>query len=200
MVADVLLSSLGHVWETLDASGLPMAVMGGIALASWKHVRATRDVDLLIGLAGHDLNALLTILREADIRPKRDPPIVSLGKLRLIQCLYEPAGAFMDLQIDLMLAECPYQLQALERRLPEQLSGLNIPVAILTCEDLLLHKLLAGRLIDQADCVALLRLNRERLDWKYLLRWAENLSVLEELKEAWQRAFPGEPLPFESPP
>lgn len=195
MVADVLLSSLRHVWMTLEASGLPMAIMGGIALASWKHVRATRDVDLLIGLAGHDFEALLAILHESDIRPKRDPPIVSLGKLRLIQCLYEPAGAFMDLQIDLMLAECPYQLQALERRLPEQLAGLDIPVAILTCEDLLLHKLLAGRLIDQADCVALLRLNHERLDWPYLCRWAGSLSVEAELAEAWERAFPGEPWP-----
>lgn len=195
MVADVLLSSLRHVWKTLEVSRLPMAVMGGIALASWKHVRATRDVDLLIGLAGHDLDAILAILREADIRPKRDPSIVSLGKLRLLQCLYEPAGAFVDLQIDLMLAECPYQLQALERRLPEQLSGLDIQVAILTCEDLLLHTLLAGRLIDQAGCVALVRLNHERLHWPYLRKWAESLSLMDELTEAWGRAFPGAPLP-----
>src|SRR6185437_11325818 len=111
---------------------------------------------------------------------------------RLIQCLYEPAGGFMDLQIDLLLAECPYQLQALERRLPEQLAGLDIPVAILTCEDLLLHKLLAGRLIDQADCVALLRLNHERLDWQYLRKWAERLSLADELTESWQRAFPSD--------
>lgn len=198
MVADVLLSSLRHVWKTLEASGLPMAVMGGLALASWKHVRATRDVDLLIGPASHDLDALLAILREADIRHKRDPPIVTLGKLRMIQCLYQPVGAFMDLQIDLMLAECPYQLQAIERRLPEQLAGLDIPVAILTCEDLLLHKLLAGRLIGQADCVALLGLNQQRLDWQYLREWAETLAVADELAEAWQRAFAGEPLPSPS--
>lgn len=51
MVADVLLTALAHAWKTLDAAGMRMAVMGGIALASWKYVRATRDVDLLVGPA-----------------------------------------------------------------------------------------------------------------------------------------------------
>ena len=46
MVADVLLNTLAHVWRTLDAAQMKLAVMGGIALASWKYVRATRDVDL----------------------------------------------------------------------------------------------------------------------------------------------------------
>jgi hypothetical protein len=196
MVADVLLSSLGHVWKTLAASNLTMAVMGGIALASWKHVRATRDVDLLLGLGGHDLDAVLEKLSAAGIRAKRDPPVVNLGKLRLIQCLYEPAGAFMDLQIDLMLAECPYQLQALERRLPEKLAGLDVPVAILTCEDLLLHKLLAGRIIDQADCAVLIQLHHDRLDFSYLREWADTLSLAEALREVWRGALPGKPVPF----
>ncbi|HEX7446675.1 MAG TPA: hypothetical protein VF306_03970 [Pirellulales bacterium] len=48
MVADVLLTALRQAWRTLDASGARLALMGGLALASWKHVRATRDVDLLV--------------------------------------------------------------------------------------------------------------------------------------------------------
>jgi hypothetical protein len=41
---------LKHAWITLEPLGLPMAVMGGLALATWKHVRTTCDVDLLVGV------------------------------------------------------------------------------------------------------------------------------------------------------
>lgn len=195
MVADVLLSSLGHVWRTLDQARMTMAVMGGIALASWKYVRATRDVDLLVGLEGKTVDDLLEQLRGANVRPRRQPAVTALGRLRVIQCLYEPPQAFMDLQVDLLLAECPYQLQALARRVPQQFAGLNTPMDVLACEDLILHKLLAARIIDRVDCSSLIRLQRENLDWGYLRNWAATLSVNDGLLEAWQEAFPGEEWP-----
>jgi hypothetical protein len=195
MVADVLLAALGHAWRSLDASGTKMAVMGGIALASWKYVRATRDVDLLVGLEGGSVDELLAELRAAAIRPRRTPAVTTLGRLRLIQCVYEPPGSFLDLQIDILLAECPYQVQALARRVPEQLAGLDVSVFVLACEDLILHKLLAGRIIDRVDCVSLLRLQRENLDWAYLCNWAAYLSVTDGLQEVWHEAFPDQTLP-----
>ena len=42
-MAELLLEVLGSAWRTLDRLGLPMALMGGLAVAVWKHVRATRD-------------------------------------------------------------------------------------------------------------------------------------------------------------
>lgn len=107
--------------------------------------------------------------------------------------MYEPPGALMDLNVDLLLADCIYQRQALDRRVPEELAGLNL--FILACEDLILHKLLAGRMIDRADCVALLRLQRAELDWAYLKNWAARLAVSDGLAEAWAEAFPGEQAP-----
>ncbi|HJT33694.1 MAG TPA: hypothetical protein VJ783_16735 [Pirellulales bacterium] len=129
----------------------------------------------------------------ADIEPRRRPAVSHLGKLRIIQSMYEPPGALMDLNVDLLLADCIYQRQALDRRVPEELAGLNL--FILACEDLILHKLLAGRMIDRADCVALLRLQRAELDWAYLKNWAARLAVSDGLAEAWAEAFPGEQAP-----
>lgn len=186
MVADALLAALGHAWRTLDTSGAKMAVMGGIALASWKYVRATRDVDLLVSLEGKSVDDLLAVLRAASIRPRRQPEVTSLGRLRLIQCVYEPPEVFLDLQIDILLAECPYQIQALSRRVEEQLAGLDVSIFVLACEDLILHKLLAGRIIDRVDCASLIRLQRENLDWAYLRHWADYLAVNDGLQEVWQ--------------
>jgi hypothetical protein len=60
---------------------------------------------------------------------------------------------------------------------------------------LILHKLLAGRIIDRADAAALLRINRRSLDLDYLTAWTARLSLARELAEVWGEALPNEPLP-----
>jgi len=195
MPAEALLSTLRHVWRTLQPLNLPMAVMGGLALATWKHVRATRDIDLLLGIGETELNLLLQTLAAADIRPKREPPVITLGNLRVIQLLYEPPDTFMPLQVDLLLATSAYHRAALARRISTPLADLDLEITVLTCEDLLLHKLLAGRMIDRADAAALLRANRNSLDLNYLAHWIGTLELTPALTEVWKEAFPAESLP-----
>jgi hypothetical protein len=192
MPGELIFRALQHVWSTLERLNIPLAVMGGIAVAAWKHVRATHDVDLLIGIgeAGPDL--LLQRLAEAGVRPKRQPPILSLGQLQILQLLYEPPGAHLDVQVDLLLADSPYHREALARRIPAQLPDLDIEVSILSCEDLILLKLLARRIIDRADAAALLRANRPSLDLRYLSRWTSEPELTADLAEIWGEAFPGE--------
>lgn len=79
MAANLVLQSLKHVWVTLDPLGFPLALMGGLALALWKHVRVTRDVDLLVGIESNQLDAILQELKCAGCRPKHHPPLVGIG-------------------------------------------------------------------------------------------------------------------------
>ena len=195
MPADAVLRSLRHLWVTLEPLKLPMAVIGGIALAAWKHVRATRDVGLLLGIAEHDLNDVFGRLRAAEIRPKHDPPVRSVGELDVVQLLYEPPETFLDLQIDLLLARSGYHLDALERRIPTQLPDLDIEIAVLACEDMILHKLVSGRIIDRVDAAALLRANRGTLNLGYLALRTHTLDIGKEYAHVWNDAFPGEPVP-----
>ena len=198
MPAEVVVRSLRHVWKTLQPLQLPMAAVGGLALAAWKYVRATRDVDLLVAVGQGGLDEILDRLRAADIRPKRDPPITKLGQLEIAQFLYEPPETFLDLQIDLLLARSGYHVEALARRVPVRLPDLDIEIAVLACEDLILHKLLAGRVIDRVDAVGLLRANRAEIDFSHLTRWANSQGLTGDLSSAWREAFPEKPLPGES--
>jgi hypothetical protein len=63
----------------------------------------------------------------------------------------------------------------------------------LSCEDILILKMTAGRIIDRADAAALLRLNRVGLNLAYLTRWVTQLNLGAEWNEIWSEAFPGEP-------
>jgi len=192
MVADALLRSLKHVWTTLEPLGMPMAITGGIALASWEHVRATQDVDILIAIGDTNVTAMLDRLRKAHIRPKHTPALRSLGQIDLLQLLYEPPGTFLDLQIDLLIARSAYHEQALERCVTTRLDDLGLEVAVVACEDLILLKLLAGRIIDRADAAAILRTNHSSLDLTYLAHWVGKLDLAQSLTEIWREALPDE--------
>ena len=63
--------------------------------------------------------------------------------------------------------------------------------ADLACEDIILHKLAAGRLIDRADIIALVRANSRTLDLDYLAKWSDELR----LTPAWREIFPDSPPP-----
>jgi hypothetical protein len=173
-----------------------MALMGGIALSFWKHPRFTQDVDLLVQFSETEVAEIVDRLAVSGIKPKRQPPLLNLGPHQLIQFLYEPAGTFLSLQVDLLLARSKYQKLCLQRRVPVRLPGAEVEIAVLSCEDLILHKLMAGRVIDQVDVVSLLRANRLNLDTQYLASWSHSLGLRSELESIWTEALPGEASPL----
>jgi hypothetical protein len=195
MAAEVVLQTLKHVWLILEPFRLPMALMGGLSVAIWQHPRATRDVDLLLDLGSLPAEAILQTFQGKGLHARRQPPILQIGPSRILQLLYEPAGTFLELQVDLLFADSEYQRQALTRRVPATLPGLGLEISVLSCEDLILHKLLAGRLLDKADVIALLRANRAALDLVYLQSWIDRLRLTAEWSPLWHEAFAGDPSP-----
>src|SRR3989304_3712526 len=116
MAAELLIKALQFIWQSLRSMDVPVAVMGGLAMSFWKYTRTTHDVDLLVGIDSRQSGKILTQLEALGIRPKHSPPIISLGRLNIMQLQYEPPESFMEVQIDLLLAETDYLRTALERR------------------------------------------------------------------------------------
>jgi Uncharacterised nucleotidyltransferase len=185
--------ALNRVWAALKPSNLPMALMGGLAVAFWKHPRNTRDVDILVDVGDAELDELVEAMKRAGMRPKRQPPVLRVGDQRIVQLLYSAPGAFLDVQIDILLADSAYQKEALTRAEPAKLDGEH-EIAVMSCEDLIIHKLLAGRIIDSADVAALLRANRAVLELAYLKRWLGELNLLSRFETIWYETFPAEPF------
>jgi hypothetical protein len=196
VATEAALATLDHVWGVLAPLGHPLAVMGGISLAAWNYVRATRDVDLLIAVEPSAIDPVLSVLGAHGCRPKKSPPIVSVGQHHFVQLLYTPPGEFYDVQFDLLLAESELQTSALARRVRRDVPGLSQPVDVLHCDDLILFKLVSGRVIDRADAAMLLRENRDTLDIKYLVSWVSRLDLVSEFAEAWSEAHPGKDVPI----
>jgi hypothetical protein len=195
MPPEAVLATLRELWQVLERLGLPSALMGGLALSFWKHPRFTRDVDILVALGDTHVATLMGHLIAAGFRAKRADPIVRLADAEFLQVLYEPAGSFLEVQADLLLARNEYQRHAVERRVPAAPAELGFDLRVLACEDLILHKLLAGRVIDLADAAAILRANRGAIDLTYLLRWVHEHELDGDFARIWQEACPSQPVP-----
>jgi hypothetical protein len=152
-----------------------------------------RDVDFLIDVDAAQINPVVDRLRASGCRPKRSPPLVTVGSHHFVQFLYTPPEEFYDVQVDLLLAESEFQKSAMARRVARELDGVDGPVEVLHCDDLILFKLLAGRMIDRADAAMLLRENREGINVDYLRTWVARLGLEQELEQIWDEAFGDEP-------
>jgi hypothetical protein len=200
VATEAALATLSRIWDVLNALRHPIALMGGISLAAWNHIRATRDVDLLVGVDVSSIEPVLTVLAEHGFRPKRVPPVIAVGDHHFVQLLYTPPGEYYDVQFDLLLAEGELQQSALARRVRRNVPGIGNPIDVLHCDDLILFKLVAGRLIDHADVAMLLRENRDELDLDYLRHWLTRLDLTSDFNAIWPEAFPGESSPLSAAP
>ncbi len=193
MPGETVLQVLHQLWRALASLSVPAAVIGGLAVSAWKHIRATHDVDLLVAIEDPRLPEILAGLRKANIFHRRTPPILTLGNMRVLQLAYAPGEFGIDVRVDLVIADSEFEQSALARALEtEQFNG---GIRVVQCDDLILFKLMAGRIIDRADAAYLLRLNRDSLDLNYLKPWATRLSLDDDLEAVWKEAFPGEPMP-----
>jgi len=165
---------LRHMWGCLRELEIPAALMGGLAVSAWHYIRATEDVDLIVGAP--DPDGLLRSLQERGYRPKRVPALVTFDNERVLQLVYERPGSFLDLPVDLF-ADSEYHRQALARSVPLRLPSDGLELSLLACEDLILMKLLANRILDRRDVVGLIEINRDDLDIPYLKRWLGALGV-----------------------
>jgi len=142
MAGEVVRAVLNHVWSTLEPLGHDCALIGGVALAAWNYPRATRDVDLLIGVDHRNIEPVIAQLIARGCRPKSTPPLVTVGTHHFLHFLYTPPGEFYEVQFDLLLAESELQRSAISRRVERHVPGIDRPIAVLHCDDLILMKLL----------------------------------------------------------
>lgn len=195
MASKVVLEILSKATQALDPLNIPCALFGGLALAVWSYPRATRDVDLLIGIDRSGIEPVIEALRAIGCRLKGDTKLNRVGDHCFVHLLYTPIDEFYDVQFDLLLAETDIEKSAIARSVVRTIPGIERPIRVLNCDDLILFKLASGRVIDFADASMLLRENRDQLDWPYFMRWNDKLNLSREFQQVWCEAFPGEDAP-----
>lgn len=159
---------------------LRYAVMGGFAVRAHGIPRPTQDIDFTVALPRDRLAEFFAAAKQLGYgvpEPYEAGWVDQVGEMPLVRVERYVAGRGID--VDLFLAESPFQQELLLRARPERLD--DIDLYIVTPEDLILLKLLAHRPRDLADIGDVL-FTQGTLDEAYLRKWAEELGISAQLE------------------
>lgn len=161
-------SLLGRTAAALDRAGIPYMVIGGQAVLIYGEPRITRDIDLTLGVDVDALPAVLRAAAAAGLAPRPADPEEFARRTSVLPLEDTASG----IRLDLLFSHTPYERQAIGRGRVVQLDGVDVRYAAV--EDLLIHKLAAGRPRDVEDVRGII-LRTPPGDRAYLRYWLEAL-------------------------
>lgn len=168
-----LTDALFAVHDVLTVAEIPHALCGGLAANLYrKEVRATVDVDVAVAIA--PVRVVDLVQKFKDEGWTVEPYWRQGEQLRLTRS---------DLpRVDCILATTDYERKAIDHSVPVRIEGHDLTV--LTPEDLIVFKLIAGRARDYEAVAAIINTRVEKLDVDYITGWLEQFGVVER----WERA------------
>jgi len=161
---------LARLTEELTHRQLPFMLIGGQAVLLHGRPRLTEDIDITLGIGPAELPALLAASDALHLHVlPRDPE--AFVRETFVLPVRDPESG---IRVDFIFSTTPYEQQAVARALRVDVAGVAVPFA--TAEDLLIHKLFAGRAIDWEDALSVVRRKGPELDWEYVERWAREFA------------------------
>jgi hypothetical protein len=173
----ILVQALSDLITDFNRRGVAYALAGGWAYSALVEPRATTDIDLLILLEQpsreHVQSLVSSLFDSTVIHPA---PMVFQGI-----SIWRVVGIRSDQEVivDLLLADSAYLQTALARTRTVPFGSLLVP--ILTLEDLVILKTLAGRLQDRADLEKVRASQADlHIDWAYVDHWKKTLGLVDQ--------------------
>jgi len=158
---DKILARLG---ATLNESNLPYMIIGGQAVLLYGEPRLTRDIDITLGVDIDHLNALLEMIEKIPLKalPEDVPEFVK--RTMVLPVIDESTG----IRVDFIFSFTSYESQAIKRANHIKILGQDVSFA--RVEDLIIHKIFAGRPRDMED-VRIILLKNRNIDTRHIEKW-----------------------------
>ncbi len=171
---------------------LPFMVIGGQAVLLHGRPRLTEDIDLTLGSGPEALETVLAACGRQGLEPLPEH-VERFVRQTFVLPTHHPESR---IRVDFIFSTTPYEHQAIRRAVTVTLAGVPVPFA--SAEDLLVHKLFAGRPRDIEDATGVIRRKGDELDWDYVTRWIATFADVpgrEDLPRLLEqlRAEAGEP-------
>ena len=176
---------LKKVSHQLRKDSIPYMVIGGQAVLLYGEPRLTRDIDITLGVGVRELNKLKETISSLGLKilVERDEEFVERNMV--FPTLDEKSG----IRVDFIFSFSPYERQAIERAKDIKLGRSLVRFASL--EDVVIHKVIAGRARDLEDIKSIL-LKNQKYDSDYIEKWLKEfdkslteqfLKIFREIKE-----------------
>jgi predicted nucleotidyltransferase len=158
----------------LDEKGVPYMVIGGQAVLLYGRPRLTRDIDITLGFDSDKFDVMAQVCKEAGLKilPEEGETFARETGVLPVE------DAASRLRVDFIFSFTAYEQQALKRTRKVELSG--YPVHFASCEDVIIHKLLAGRAVDDEDVKSILARHAGEIDRNYIEEWLDKFKEMPE--------------------
>ncbi|MCC7407951.1 MAG: hypothetical protein IT442_07765 [Phycisphaeraceae bacterium] len=176
---------MARLGKAFDKAAIPYMVIGGQAVIHHGRSRYTQDIDLTLGISPFEAENVMALLAKMNIQPVAEDPHEFVRMTHVLPSM----SAMLDLRVDFSFTDSPYELQAIARGEDVVLAG--TPVRFATAEDLVVHKIIAGRPIDHQDVMGVL-LKNPGLDADYVRHWlgqfgqALERPLIQEFERMWE--------------
>ena len=160
--------------DQLEASGIPYAFGGAIALSAWSEPRATTDVDLNLWVGDDELPAAVELLKRSGVTIELEDALRGARERGMFAA---PHGSY---RVDVFVPSVPFYDEALGRRLRVTLADRE--TWVLSPEALAVFKMLFFRPKDLVDLARLLEVHRPPLDAAFVRRWLVDMVGAEDVR------------------
>lgn len=168
-----LLSKIG---ASLDNHNLPYMIIGGQAVLLYGEPRLTRDIDVSLGVNIDDLDSVLSAVYKLSLKPLPQDIETFVSETMVLPTLEANTG----IRVDFIFSYTPYETHAIQRA--KNVPILNQNVSFAAPEDLIIHKIFAGRPRDFEDVKSILIKNSD-IDRRYIRKWLREFDESSTEKE-----------------
>lgn len=163
-----LLLALETIVNWLDKQQVPYMIFGGIANSIYGNPRQTFDIDVKISVPSENDKAdfIEQLRKVAFVLPEN--PMQFIAEMSVLPVTLH------EVRVDLVFAQLPFEKLAIERSRRKQFFSSTINVC--SVEDFILQKAVSSRQKDWDDIAVVIDLQKENIDWQYLLQYCRELS------------------------
>lgn len=144
---------LAKLARALDRHHIPYMLIGGQAVLVHGSARLTEDMDLTLAAGPERLPDLLKLIAELGWRPLPSDPREFVEQTLVLPCSDKVSG----IKADFIFGLSAYEHEAIARSIGRDIRGATVRFA--SAEDLVIHKMIAGRPRDLEDVVGVLAKN-----------------------------------------
>lgn len=155
---------LKKITQELKKASIPYMVIGGQAVLLYGEPRLTRDIDITLGIGVNELARLKRIIPSMGLKVlvKNDGEFVE--RTMVLPTIDKES----NIRVDFIFSFSSYERQAIERAKDIKLGHSIVRFASL--EDVVIHKVIAGRARDFDDVKSIL-LKNPKYDLVYIKKW-----------------------------
>ncbi len=170
--------------QALESRKIGYMIIGGQAVLIYGRPRLTRDIDITLGVDVDRFERIEELCRSLKLKTLTPHPREFAVQTRV----FPVEDVQSRIRVDFIFSFTPYEAEAIRRaesvRIGEHL------VRVACREDVIIHKMVAGRAIDEEDVRSILIKSRTALDIPYIERWLGEFARIPEYEHVlskWTR-------------